>query len=124
MNLTRNLTAEGEMDYDYSNDILFFKVKNREYNYSLEFGNIVVDVDSDNFVTGIQLFDASDFLRTSKEELRKIAKWQFQASVNQERIEIRITFQALVRNKIVEKNPIIVQQVTSGLAPENLIVTA
>jgi len=124
MNLTRNLTAEGEMDYDYSNDILFFKVKNREYNYSLEFGNIVVDVDSDNFVTGIQLFDASDFLRTSKEELRKIAKWQFQASVNQERIEIRITFQALVRNKMVEKNPIIVQQATSGLAPENLIVTA
>ena len=124
MNLTRNLTAEGEMDYDYSNDILFFKVKNREYNYSLEFGNIVVDVDSDNFVTGIQLFDASDLLRTSKEELRKIAKWQFQASVNQERIEIRITFQALVRNKMVEKNPIIVQQATSGLAPENLIVTA
>jgi len=124
MNLTRNLTAEGEMDYDYSNDILFFKVKNREYNYSLEFGNIVVDVDSDNFVTGIQLFDASDFLRTSKEELRKIAKWQFQASVNQESIEIRITFQALVRNKMVEKNPIIVQQATSGLAPENLIVTA
>ena len=33
----RNLEAEGEMDYDFVNDILFFKVKDREYNFSLEF---------------------------------------------------------------------------------------
>ena len=32
----RHLTGEGEMDYDYLNDILFFKVKEREYDRSLE----------------------------------------------------------------------------------------
>ena len=59
----RHLTGEGEMDYDYINDILFFKVKNREYDRSLEFENLVIDIDSENFIIGIQIFDASKFLR-------------------------------------------------------------
>ena len=33
----RHLEAEGEMDYDYVNDVLFFKIKNREYSFSIEF---------------------------------------------------------------------------------------
>lgn len=72
----KHLEAEGEMDYDYANDILFFKVKNREYDFSIEFQNMVIDVDKEQFIVGIQLFDASDFLKINKANLRKITKWQ------------------------------------------------
>ena len=41
----KHLEAEGEMDYDFANDILFFKVKDRDYNFSLEFQNMVIDID-------------------------------------------------------------------------------
>ena len=44
-NKSKHLEAEGEMSYDYANDILFFKVKNREYNSSIEFQNMVIDAD-------------------------------------------------------------------------------
>jgi len=71
----RHLTGEGEMDYDYINDILFFKVKNREYDRSLEFENLVIDIDSENFIIGIQIFDASKFLRMDKSALRAVPKW-------------------------------------------------
>ena len=68
----RHLEAEGQMDYDYINDILFFKVKDREYDFSIEFQNMVVDVDEEQFIVGIQIFEASKFLKIGKEHLRKI----------------------------------------------------
>ena len=36
----RLLEGKGEVDYDYTNDILFFKIKDREYDRSLEFENL------------------------------------------------------------------------------------
>jgi len=70
----RELKAEGEMDYDYANDILFFKVKDREYNFSFEFQNMVIDVDMEKFITGIQIFNASAFLGIRRMHLRIIPK--------------------------------------------------
>jgi len=112
------------MDYDHVNDILFFKVKDREYNRSLEFENMVIDIDSKNFVTGIQIFDASQFLRINKENLRSIPKWQFQAYIDEESIEIRINFQVSIRNQLIEKNPIIIQKNESGLPNSEMTVSA
>ena len=54
----RHLEAEGEMDYDYANDVLFFKIKDREYDFSIEFQNMVIDVDEEKFIVGIQIFEA------------------------------------------------------------------
>ena len=111
----RILEAKGEMDYDYVNDILFFKVKDREYNFSLEFQNMVVDIDKEKFITGIQIFDASEFLRISKLNLREVPKWQFTAKLNQGVIELRLSYQIIIRNKTIEKNPIIIQENKSNL---------
>ncbi len=44
---SRHLEAKGKMDYDYANDILFFKLKDREYAFSIEFHNIVIDIDKE-----------------------------------------------------------------------------
>jgi len=114
----KHLEAEGEMDYDYVNDILFFKVKDREYSFSIEFQNMVIDVDEEKFVVGIQIFNASKFLRISKINLREIPKWQFKAKIEEGFIELRLNYQLRIRNKIIDKNPIIIQENRSGLSSQ------
>ncbi len=115
------LEAEGEMDYDYVNDILFFKVKNREYSFSIEFQNMVIDIDKDKFVVGIQIFEASEFLGISKLNLREVPKWQFKARVEDEIMELRLNYQLQIRNKIYEKSPIIIQENRSGLPSPQMV---
>ena len=119
----RMLEAEGEMDYDYINDILFFKVKNREYDFSLEFQNMVIDIDKEKFIVGIQIFDASEFLGIEKVNLRAIPKWQFKARIDHGVIEIRLFYQITIRNRIIEKNPIIIQENTADLPSPQMVCT-
>lgn len=120
----KHLEAEGEMDYDYANDILFFKVKNREYDFSIEFQNIVIDVDKEQFIVGIQIFDASDFLKINKANLRKITKWQFKAKLRDNEFRVDLYYQVVARNKIINNNvyPIIVQQ-DMGLPSPQIVTT-
>ena len=53
----RHLDAKGkgEYDYDYRNDILLFKIKDRNYLKSLEFENLVIDFDDKGFITGLRI---------------------------------------------------------------------
>ena len=110
-NKERTLEAEGEMDYDYVNDILLFKIKNREYDFSIEFQNMVIDIDNEKFIVGIQIFDASEFIKISKEHLRKITNWKFKAKLRGNEFRIELYYQVIIRNKIVNNNlyPIFVQ---------------
>lgn len=107
----RELKAKGELDYDFRYDILFFKSQNREYEKSIEIGNFVIDIDSENFVVGIQIYEASKFLHLNKTALLKVPNWRFQASIKNNRLEFRLMFQVVVRNRVIEKNPIIMQPV-------------
>jgi len=117
------LKGKGEMDYDYINDILFFKVKDREYDFSLEFQNMVIDVDKEKFIVGIQIFDVSKFLDIEKTHLRQIPKWKFEAKISGNVIEIRLFYQIEIRNRIIEKNPIIFQENTAGLPSPQMVAT-
>ena len=119
----RHLEAKGKMDYDYVNDILFFKLDNREYSYSLEFQNMVIDVDEEDFIVGIQIFDASTFLNISRANLRIIPKWQFKSKVDNGVVELRLFYQISIRNKIIEKNPIIIQENTSEISSPQMVAT-
>ena len=123
MSKQKSLEGKGEMDYDYANDILFFKVENREYDFSLEFENMVIDIDKEQFITGIQLFGASRFLGMEKILLRGIPKWKFEAKIQENVIEIRLFYQIEVRNKIIEKTPIIIQENTAQLPSPQMVAT-
>lgn len=116
----RFLKGKGEIDYDYKHDILFFKTKEREYAKSIELDNIVLDIDKEEFIVGIQILEASKFLHLKKSTLLKIPNWEFNAKVEEGRIEIRLTFRIEVRNKTVEKNPIIMQQLLEPLPNSEL----
>ena len=119
-NKERHLEAEGEMSYDYVNDILLFKIKDREYDYSIEFQNMVIDIDNEQFIVGIQIFDASEFLKIGKEHLRKITNWKFKAKLQGNEFRIELYYQVIIRNKIVNNNiyPIIVQQEVNLPSPQ------
>lgn len=101
--MERQLKApgKGEVDYDYKNDILFFKIKGREYKKSIDFGNLVLDVDKEDYITGIQIFDASKLFKMPKDALLKIKQWEFQTKVEEKTITVQITFEAMKRNKII-----------------------
>src|SRR3989344_3296813 len=113
--MMKEINTKGEMDYDYKDDILFFKAKNREYSKSIEFDNIVIDVDKENFIVGMQVFEASKFFRLPKVTLRNVPTWQFQAGVRNNMIEVRLFFHVIYRNKIMRMNPIIMKELTSNL---------
>lgn len=115
------LKGKGRVDYDYPQDILFFKTAERDYFKSVELEHIVLDIDKEGFIVGIQIFEASKFFNLSKEALRNVRHWEFKAMVNEGLIEIRLVFQMLVRNRMVEKNPIIMQPNSEKLPNSELI---
>lgn len=115
------LKGKGEHDYDYKNDTLFFKFEEREYAKSIELDNMVLDVDAEGFITGLQIFEASKFLGATKDQLMKIPRWDLTAGVNDGRIEVRLVFQIQLRNKIIEKNPIILESISENLPNSELV---
>ncbi len=123
-NKQKHLEEKGLLDYDLKNDILSFKVKNKEYKKSIEAENIVIDLDEAGYIIGVQIFEASKFLNLEKKDLMKIPNCQLKASLNAKTIELRLTFQIKVSNKIIEKNPIIMQSVEESLPNSELICEA
>lgn len=119
----KQLKKEGEYDYDYSHDILFFKVKDREYWKSVELDNLVVDIDEEKFIVGAQIFNASQLFGIPKETMRNVRKWLFSANVDQNKLELKIVFQTLFRNKIIEPRPIIIEQLKERL-PNSRVISA
>ncbi len=117
----KNVKCKGEFDYDYKHDILFFKSAERDYVKSLELDNVVLDLDREGFIVGIQIFEASEFLRMSKSVLLKIPQWSFEAKFIDGKIEVRLMFQIVIRNKVIKNNPIIIQQTSEKLPNSRLV---
>jgi len=122
----KELREKGEFDYDYSHDILFFKVRNREYERSIELDNLVLDVDEEGFIVGLQIFDASAYFGIDRKYLRAAMTWELQVrtekiSKSESRIEVRLMFQVVVRNKILQPEPIITQNIRDSL-PDSKVV--
>ncbi len=123
MEKKRHLEGKGEFDYDYANDILFFKIKGREYDSSIEADRFTMDIDKEGFVVGIQIFDASEFLRIDKLKLRQIRGWRFDSTVDEGRIEIRVVFETIYRNKPVIHKPIIIEPAPESLMESKVVCT-
>ena len=112
----KTLEFVGECDYDHKYDILFFKVKGRQYLKSIELGNLIIDLDSEKFLNGIQILEASKFLGLEREKLREILTWNFVGRIEDNKIELRLAFQVKSRNLIIEKNSLIKPDIGSMMA--------
>ncbi|MCX6709000.1 MAG: DUF2283 domain-containing protein [Candidatus Woesearchaeota archaeon] len=116
--------GKGEVDYDYKEDTLFFKIKNREYKKSLDYGNFVLDIDKEGFITGIQLFDASKLFKIDKNALLKVKRWEFNTKVENKIITVQLTFETVKRNKvIVEKGHNLERETTARLQDSETMCT-
>ncbi|MFH1637354.1 MAG: DUF2283 domain-containing protein [Candidatus Woesearchaeota archaeon] len=122
-----NAPKEGEFLYDYSHDILTFRIKNRNYKKSVEFQNFVIDIDEEDFVTGMRVFDASQVFGVDNYVLKNIVHGEFKASVENKVITITFKFIAKHRNRIIplltEKENI-TQQLTAPLGHNKLEETS
>lgn len=114
--------GNGEVDYDYIHDILFFKIKDRDYSKSVEFEDIVLDIDKEGFITGIQIFNASNMFKVEKEPLKEIKKWAFEIKVEDNVIFVQLTFEIIKRNKIIERVQNIVRKSPSLLRNSEVCV--
>jgi uncharacterized protein YuzE len=121
MKISRNLKAQGVFDYDYTNDILFFKINEREYSHSLELSDYIIDIDTKQFVVGLQVLNASKNFNISKDSLRLIKNWSLNTSINNGIIEVKVIFNMNIRNKIIEKSPIIIERASEYLPNLNMI---
>ena len=103
MNKQRRLYArgKGEFLYDYENDILTFKIKDRDYKMSVEFQNFAIDIDTENFVTGIRIFDVSKVLGFNKLLFRDIVHGKFNASIQDNVLSVQLHFVGRMRNKLM-----------------------
>ncbi len=102
MEKTRHLKApgKGEFLYDYKHDILTFKIKDRDYKMSVEFQNFIIDIDTEDFVTGIRILDASKVSGLNKIVFQNMMSGKFEASIQDNIISVRINFVGVFRNKL------------------------
>ncbi len=107
--------GKGEMDYDYANDILFFKVKEREYDHSIELEDLVLDIDKEGYITGIQLFSASKMFNLERDALRNVQHWEFKIKTEGKIISIQLLFEIIRRNQVVERGQNVVRETSSLL---------
>lgn len=117
------LEKAGVFDYDYVNDILFFKVDEREYAFSVELLDYVIDLDIEGFVVGLQIFDASKHFGMNKNSLRDVKNWRLEARIRAGVIEVKLVFTSMLRNKMIEKNPILVQRIDGNIADSRVLCT-
>ncbi|MBU2652471.1 MAG: DUF2283 domain-containing protein [Bacteroidetes bacterium] len=110
--MEKSLNKVGQFDYDYANDILFFKVKDREYSHSVELSSLVIDFDEENFIVGLQIMNASEVFQLSKKILLGVSGFNMQAKIVDGAIQINLSFGMVERNKqMIEYKPIIFDRV-------------
>ena len=96
--------GQGEFSYDYRNDILIFKIKNRDYLKSMDFDNFTLDVDKEGFVTGVRVFDASKIFGLTRLNLHNIKQFEFNSKVEEKVISLQLKFTSITRNRPVVKS--------------------
>ncbi|MBI2147797.1 DUF2283 domain-containing protein [Candidatus Woesearchaeota archaeon] len=120
-----NAHGKGEYTYDYNNDILLFKIKGREYATSLEFDNLVLDIDKEGFITGLQVFDASAVFRLSKLALNNIKEFEFKTTIENKVITVQLRFTPILRNKklIRQGQDFVREAVDAGIKDSEVVCT-
>ena len=98
-----NGKGKGEYLYDYSHDILMFKFKDRDYDKSLEFddNDLTLDIDTEGFITGITIYEASKVFKINKTALNNIKEWIFSSKINDKKVIVQLKFAPVLRNKSV-----------------------
>ena len=119
-----NAPGKGEYIYDYRNDTLLFKIRDRNYKVSIDFDNLVVDVDEEGYMTGLRIFDASQVFKLSKLALSNVKSFEFHTKVEDKVISIQLRFNCILRNSVVKQGQDFVREaVDSSIKNSEVLCT-
>lgn len=100
----------GEVIYNYDDDILLFKIKDRDYLESIDFDNLIIDLDTKGFITGVRIFDASKLFGLQKVALSKIRYFEFNAKIEGKIVSMQFKFKCEFRNKPITQGENLVRE--------------
>lgn len=123
------LEGKGKFDYDYIHDILLFTIKDRLYDRSIELGDVIIDLDTEENIMGVQIFEVSKQTGISKAHFRDIKKFGFEGVIrkldeNRSLIEVKLDFILLVRNKEIHERPSYTTSVDEKLDESKMVAVA
>ncbi len=90
------MLSKFKLDYDFKEDLLYLYNEKKKSNGSIEFGEIVVDLEKKGEVVGLEIFEASKYLseltnrKITKQNLKKINTAKFSFNSKKGTILIRI----------------------------------
>ena len=82
--------AEVKFDYDDKNDNLFLIDESADIKSSVMFGDVILDISKDGKLIGIEMFDASNIIGASKDDLENITAANMQVFYKPNMIVVRI----------------------------------
>jgi len=109
-----NAPGKGGYSYDYGNDILLFKIRDRNYAISIEFDNFIVDIDEEGFITGSRIFDASKVFKLSKVALNNLKSFEFHTRAENGVISVQLRFNCVLRNSVIKQGHDFVREATDS----------
>jgi len=95
----RKDAVAAKKDYDYREDILYIFPKERDYDSSFQTGNLIVDLDKEGKIAGLEILNASKMLGASKNFLAYSSKGRASIEVKERKIEIHLELASKIRNK-------------------------
>lgn len=90
-------------DYDFQNDTIFFYGDSDKYKFSMDLDGIILDVNEDNDIVGIEILDASKKFKFSKSDLRDISEFRATIKTNEKNIEVNMKLEIIKRNKLINR---------------------
>ena len=91
-------------DYDLQNDSIFFYGEDKKYKSSVELEGVILDFNEEDYLTGIEILDASEKFNVSKADLLNIKNFDATIIISKENIDVRMKMEYYKRNKLIDTN--------------------
>ena len=91
-------------DYDLQNDSIFFYGEDKKYKSSVELEGVILDFNEEDYLTGIEILDASEKFNVSKADLLNIKNFNATIIINKENIDVQMKMEYYKRNKLIDTN--------------------
>ena len=88
-------------DYDLQNDSIFFYGEDNNYKSSIDLDGIVIDFNEEDYLMSIEILDASEKFKVSKQDLLNIKNFHATIKVTKENIEVTMNLKISKRNRLV-----------------------
>lgn len=90
-------------DYDFENDSLLVIDRGAKYESSINFENIILDIDVDGLPIGVEILHASKLFDVSKSAIKNFQSFRADITISEKTIEINFTINVIKRNQYIEK---------------------